>query len=56
MRLGVPEEHPFLKRQTRLTFARCGIVDPLSLDDYRATAAARAWKALANPGAASSRK
>ena len=28
--------HPWLKRQTRLTFARCGIVDPLSLDDYRA--------------------
>ena len=25
-----------LKRQTRLTFARCGIVDPLSLDDYSA--------------------
>ena len=27
---------PFLKRQTRLTFARCGITDPLSIDDYRA--------------------
>ena len=27
---------PFLAKQTRLTFARCGIVDPLSLDDYRA--------------------
>jgi formate dehydrogenase iron-sulfur subunit len=26
---------PFLKRQTRLTFARCGMTDPLSLDDYR---------------------
>src|SRR5690606_27334914 len=26
---------PWLKDQTRLTFARCGIVDPLSLDDYR---------------------
>jgi formate dehydrogenase iron-sulfur subunit len=36
LRLGRPEEIPFLKRQTRLTFARCGIVDPLSLDDYRA--------------------
>ena len=30
------EDLPFLKRQTRLTFARCGIVDPRSLDDYRA--------------------
>jgi formate dehydrogenase iron-sulfur subunit len=34
--LGNPEEIPFLKRQTRITFARCGIIDPLSLDDYRA--------------------
>ncbi|WP_420963022.1 formate dehydrogenase beta subunit [Brucella sp. IR073] len=34
--LGPTEEIPFLARQTRLTFARCGIVDPLSLDDYRA--------------------
>ncbi len=36
LRLGAPEQIPFLKRQTRLTFARCGITDPLSLDDYRA--------------------
>ncbi|HTI86849.1 MAG TPA: NADH-quinone oxidoreductase subunit NuoF [Alphaproteobacteria bacterium] len=35
-RLGKPEDIPFLKRQTRLTFARCGIVDPLSIDDYKA--------------------
>jgi formate dehydrogenase iron-sulfur subunit len=34
--LGPTEEIPFLKRQTRLTFARSGIVDPRSLDDYRA--------------------
>ncbi len=34
--LGKPEEIPFLKRQTRITFARCGIVDPASLEDYRA--------------------
>jgi formate dehydrogenase iron-sulfur subunit len=33
---GVAAEIPWLKRQTRLTFARCGIVDPASLDDYRA--------------------
>ncbi len=32
--LGKPEELPFLARQTRLTFARCGIVDPVSLADY----------------------
>jgi formate dehydrogenase iron-sulfur subunit len=34
LRLGRPEDIPFLKRQTRLTFARCGIVDPLSVADY----------------------
>jgi formate dehydrogenase iron-sulfur subunit len=36
LRLGRPEDIPFLKRQTRFTFARCGIVDRLSLTDYRA--------------------
>ena len=36
LRLGRPEEIPFLARQTRLTFARCGVTDPVSLDDYRA--------------------
>jgi formate dehydrogenase iron-sulfur subunit len=34
--LGATEDIPWLKRQTRLTFARCGIVDPRSFDDYRA--------------------
>ncbi|NBN63879.1 formate dehydrogenase beta subunit [Pannonibacter tanglangensis] len=32
---GVTAEIPFLKGQTRLTFARCGVTDPLSLEDYR---------------------
>ena len=36
LRLGLTEEIPWLKRQNRLTFARCGIIDPRSLDDYRA--------------------
>src|SRR5262249_18833440 len=35
LRQGVADEISWLKRQTRLTFARCGVVDPLSLDDYR---------------------
>ncbi len=35
-RIGRPEAHPFLARQTRITFQRCGLTDPLSLDDYRA--------------------
>lgn len=34
--LGKTEDIPFLKQQTRLTFARCGVIDPVSLDDYRA--------------------
>ena len=32
--LGLVEEIPYLKSQQRLTFARCGITDPLSLEDY----------------------
>lgn len=32
---GLTKEIPFLRQQTRLTFARCGVTDPLSLDDYR---------------------
>ena len=31
---GLTEEIPYLKQQERLTFARCGIVDPVSVDDY----------------------
>ena len=34
--LGPTEDIPFLKNQTRLTFARCGVIDPLSLTDYEA--------------------
>ncbi|MGF9761591.1 NADH-quinone oxidoreductase subunit NuoF [Microvirga sp. 0TCS3.31] len=36
LRLGRMEDEPYLARQTRLTFARCGIIDPLSIEDYRA--------------------
>ncbi|MGA7805846.1 formate dehydrogenase beta subunit [Bradyrhizobium sp.] len=36
LRLGLADEIPWLKRQTRLTFARCGVVDPRSIEDYRA--------------------
>nr|WP_295740718.1 formate dehydrogenase beta subunit [uncultured Acidocella sp.] len=34
--LGLVEALPFLAKQQRLTFARCGVIDPLSLADYRA--------------------
>ena len=37
LRLGRPERIPYLAKQQRLTFARCGITDPLSLEDYRAS-------------------
>ncbi len=33
--LGLTEDLPWMKGQTRLTFARVGVVDPLSLADYR---------------------
>ncbi len=33
--LGPVADIPWLKRQTRLTFARCGVTDPLSIADYR---------------------
>ena len=34
--LGLTAEIPFLKKQTRLTFARVGLIDPLSLSEYEA--------------------
>jgi formate dehydrogenase iron-sulfur subunit len=34
LHLGLTEELPFFKNQERLTFARVGVTDPRSLDDY----------------------
>jgi len=34
--LGPVDDLPWMARQTRLTFARCGVIDPLSLNDYEA--------------------
>ncbi len=51
--LGNIEEHPYLKNQERLTFARCGITDPVSVADYvKHGGFAGLRKALAMPGAA----
>jgi formate dehydrogenase iron-sulfur subunit len=36
LRLGAVDDIAYFKNQERLTFARVGITDPLSLDDYRA--------------------
>jgi formate dehydrogenase iron-sulfur subunit len=33
---GLTDEIPYFKNQERLTFARCGLTDPLSIADYRA--------------------
>ncbi len=34
-RIGRVEDLDWMRRQQRLTFARCGVTDPLSLSDYR---------------------
>ena len=36
LHLGLTEDIPYLKHQERLTFARVGVIDPLSLQDYAA--------------------
>jgi formate dehydrogenase iron-sulfur subunit len=33
---GLTEEIPYLKKQERLTFARMGVIDPLSVEQYKA--------------------
>ncbi len=34
--LGLSEEIPYLKGQSRVIFSRCGLIDPLSIDDFSA--------------------
>ena len=41
--IGPIEEHPFFSGQQRFTFARCGMIDPLSMSDYTANGG---WKGL----------
>lgn len=36
LRLGLTTEIPYLKNQERWTFRRCGLIDPLSVNDYEA--------------------
>src|SRR6266404_4406394 len=36
LRLGIADQIPWLKSQIRLTFARVGVTDPVSLDDFLA--------------------
>lgn len=52
LHLGVTDELAWLKKQQRLTFARVGITDPVSLDDYLAHEGYRGLQnALAMTGA-----
>ncbi len=44
LRLGLTDEIPYLAKQERLNFARMGVTDPLSLDDY---ASHGGWQGLA---------
>lgn len=49
--IGLVDAHDWMTRQQRLTFARCGVIDPFSLADYRATRGLRGLeKALALSG------
>ncbi len=52
LKLGLAEELAWLKRQTRFTFARCGITDPLSLEDYRAHGGGKGLERALSLGAA----
>ena len=45
LKLGLTEEIPFLKNQERLTFARVGVIDPVSVADYEAHGG---WAGLRN--------
>ncbi|WP_114948484.1 formate dehydrogenase beta subunit [Microvirga calopogonii] len=36
LRIGRMEDVPYLARQQRLVFSRCGVIDPVSVADYRA--------------------
>ena len=52
LRLGNPEEIPFLAKQQRLTFHRCGVIDPVSVEDYRAHGGYRGLEAALAAGPA----
>lgn len=49
---GLTEALPFFAKQARLTFARCGIVDPRSLEDYIAHGGYRGLAAALDVGPA----
>lgn len=40
--IGVIDETPWMKRQNRMIFRRCGVVDPISVEDYEGHGGLRA--------------
>jgi formate dehydrogenase iron-sulfur subunit len=52
LRLGAPGELPYLAGQERITFARVGVIDPLSLEDYEAHGGWRGLRAALSRGQA----
>lgn len=52
LRLGNVADIPYLKNQDRWTFRRCGLTDPVSIDDYRANGGFDGFLAAVKLGAA----
>ncbi|HTZ71413.1 MAG TPA: formate dehydrogenase, partial [Acetobacteraceae bacterium] len=52
LRIGRPEDLPYLARQQRLTFSRTGLIDPLSFDEYCAHGGLTGLKRALEIGAA----
>ena len=52
LRIGRPEDLPYLARQQRLTFSRTGLIDPLSFDEYSAHGGLTGLKRALEIGAA----
>ena len=52
LKLGNVSDIPYLKNQDRWTFRRCGLTDPLSIEDYRANGGFDAFSVAVKMGAA----
>ena len=52
LKLGKATDIPYLKNQDRWTFRRCGLTDPVSIDDYRANGGFDGFSAAVKMGAA----
>jgi len=52
LKLGKVGDIPYLKNQDRWTFRRCGLIDPVSIDEYRANGGFEGFVAATKMGAA----